>query len=145
MNNELRIMVVDDDREELDRTLAAIRGHGLGYEARIALGCFEALDYLLGRGRFHERRRHPLPDVLCLDLGMAPLDGVAVMRHIKKVEGLRRIPVILLCNSEAEGQRALRDIVGTCICAVKPLTSEILHDLLLIVAPWSLELRRNQV
>src|SRR5258706_14980674 len=97
MTNELRIMVVDDDRLELERNLEAIRRHGLGYEACIALGCFEALDYLLGRGRFHERRRHPLPDVILLDLGMAPLDGIAVMRQMKKTEGLRRIPVIMLC------------------------------------------------
>src|SRR5258708_30694182 len=95
-----RILIVDDDPGELDRTLDAIRGLGLGYEARIAHGGFEALDYLLGHGRFHERRRHPLPDLILLKLAMSPLDGAAVLRRIEEVEILSRIPVIAVRSEE---------------------------------------------
>ena len=101
-----RIMVVDDDHKELDRTLEAIRRHGVGYEARIARGGFEALDYLFGRGRFHERRRHPLPDLILLDFDMAPLDGLEVLRRIRTAEYLPRIPVAILCKTEHERERA---------------------------------------
>ncbi len=104
-----RIMVIDDDRHELDRTLDAIRTLGIRYEARTALGGFEALDYLLGRGRFHERGRHPLPDLILLDLGMDPLDGVAVLRVINRAEHLRHIPVVMLYKSERERERAARE------------------------------------
>jgi two-component system, response regulator len=135
---EPRILVVDDELEDLDRTLDAIRGHGVNYEARIALGAFEALDYLLGRGRFHERRRHPLPDVILLDLGMAPLDGLAVLHRIRSAEFLRRIPVVMLCKTEHERERALRETAGAVACAVKPISPEIFHDLLQQVIPWTL-------
>ena len=71
-----RILVVDDDRKALDQTLHTIRTHCASYEARVAEGAFEGLDYLFGRGRFHERRRHPLPDLVLLDSDMVPLDGL---------------------------------------------------------------------
>jgi CheY-like chemotaxis protein len=139
MPKEPRIMVVDDDAQELDRTLDAIRRHGLGYEARIALGGFEALDYLLGRGRFHERRRHPLPDLILLDLGMDPLDGVAVVDIAHPFEHLRRIPLAVLCKTQQERERAMRKIEAAYAYPSKPLTPESFHDVLLQAVPWALE------
>lgn len=143
MDTEIRIMVVDDDHDELDRTLDAIRKHGVGYEARIAMGGFEAIDYLLGHGRFHERRRHPLPDLVLLDLGMAPLDGIAVLRHARKSEQVKHIPVIILCKTEEERERARQGAPCARAYALKPLTAESLHDLLVQVGPWPMELRRK--
>lgn len=125
-----RIMVVDDDHKELDRTLEAIRRHGVGYEARIARGGFEALDYLFGRGRFHERRRHPLPDLILLDFDMAPLDGLEVLRRIRIAEYLPRIPIVILCKSEQERERAKQEGRGACAYVMKPMTPESFDDIL---------------
>ena len=58
---EPRILLVEDDRADREKTLDALRKYGLGYEVRVVSGGREALDYLMGRGRFHERSRHPLP------------------------------------------------------------------------------------
>ena len=131
-----RILVVDDDRRELDRTLQAIRNLGVSYEARTAVGGHEALDYLLGRGRFHERRRHPLPDLILLDVGMHPLDGVAVLRGIESKDHLREIPVVMLYASEQERERALQETAEGCAYASKPLSPETFHGLLQAIA-WS--------
>jgi len=126
-----RILVVDDDRKDLDTTLATIRTHCASYEARIAMGAFEGLDYLFGRGRFHERGRHPLPDLVLLDVGMAPLDGVQVLKRISEADYLRKIPVALLCNTEEEKQR-----VGA---VAKDLQIAALRHVSVVVDP----LRRN--
>jgi two-component system, response regulator len=125
-----RILVVDDNRKDLDRTLDTIRTHCGSYEARIAMGAFEGLDYLFGRGRFHERRCHPLPDLVLLDVGMSPLDGVQVLKRIAEADYLRRIPVALLCDNEEERQRATRDAVEACAVVVKPLDTDRLRGLL---------------
>ena len=126
-----RIMVVDDDREDLDRTLTAIRKHGGPYEARIVRGGFEALDYLFGRGRFHERRRHPLPDLILLDFDMAPLDGPEVLRRMRSADHLPPIPVVMLCKSEQERERAAREAAGACAFVVKPISPDGFQDMLL--------------
>ena len=131
-----RILVVDDDRKDLDTTLATIRTHCASYEARIATGAFEGLDYLFGRGRFHERRYHPLPDLVLLDLGMTPLDGVEVLKRIAEADYLRKIPVALLCANEEEKQRAIREGVDACAVVVKPMTTDRLRGLLREAAAW---------
>lgn len=125
-----RILVVDDDRNELDKTLATIRTHCASYEARIAVGAWEGLDYLFGRGRFHERRFHPLPDLVLLDVGMVPLDGVQVLKRISEAEYLRGIPVALLCDSEEQRQRAMKEGVRAAAFVVKPLSTDSLRSLL---------------
>jgi CheY-like chemotaxis protein len=125
-----RILVVDDDRSELDKTLQTIRTHCASYEARIAVGAWEGLDYLFGRGRFHERRYHPLPDLVLLDVGMVPLDGVQVLKRIGEADYLRRIPVALLCETEDERQRAMREGVPAAAFVVKPMSTDSLRDLL---------------
>lgn len=125
-----RILIVDDDRKELDQTLATIRTHCASYEARVAEGGFEGLDYLFGQGRFHERRFHPLPDLVLLDVGMVPLDGVEVLKRIAEADYLRGIPVALLCNNEEERQRAMKGGVPACAFVTKPISTDNLRSLL---------------
>lgn len=125
-----RILVVDDDRKALEGTLDTIRTHCASYEARVAEGAFEGLDYLFGRGRFHERRRHPLPDLVLLDVGMVPLDGVQVLKRINQADYLREIPVALLCDTEEEKQRAIKEGVAAAAFVVKPLSNDALRVLL---------------
>ena len=125
-----RILIVDDDRKELDRTLDTIRTHCASYEARVAEGAFEGLDYLFGQGRFHERRYHPLPDLVLLDVGMTPLDGVQVLKRIAEADYLRDIPIALLCNGEEERQRAMKEGVPACAFITKPMTTDSLRTLL---------------
>jgi CheY-like chemotaxis protein len=130
-----RILVVDDDPGTLELTLDAIRRLGLGYEARVACGGFEALDYLLGRGRFHERRRHPLPDLILMNLNMAPIDGATVLKRIKPVDFLREIPVVALCLTEEQRMRAMVDHIRADAYVVKPLSPSMFRDLLARFAP----------
>ena len=125
-----RFLVVDDDPKDMDKTLQTIRTHCASYEARVADGAWEGLDYLFARGRFHERSRSPLPDLILLDVGMAPLDGLHVLQQISEADYLRKIPVALLCDSEEEKQRAMRDGPGACAYVVKPVSTDRLRDLL---------------
>jgi len=125
-----RILVVDDDRKDMDQTLQAIRTHCSSYEARVADGAWEGLDYLFARGRFHERQRHPLPDVVLLAVGMQHIDGVEVLKRINEADYLRKIPVALLCDSEEERQRAMQEGVEACAVVVKPMTTDRLRGLL---------------
>ena len=42
--------------------------------------------------------RAKTPDLVLLDLIMPKLDGISVLREMKKDEGLRNVPVIILTN-----------------------------------------------
>jgi len=132
---EPRILLVEDDNAHREKTLEALRKHGLGYEVRFVTGPHEALDYLLGRGRFHERSRHPLPDLVLLDMSLAPLDGLRVLRRIREVESLRALPVVILCSTPEEHERAMVDSVRAHAYALKPVSPDDMRDLLRMTYP----------
>jgi two-component system response regulator len=132
---EPRILLVEDDHADREKTLEALRKHGLGYEVRFVTGPHEALDYLLGRGRFHERRRHPMPDVVLLDMSLAPLDGLRVLQRIREVEPLRSLPVVILCTTAEERERAMVDTVRAHAYAMKPVSADDMRDLLRMTYP----------
>ncbi|HEX3062812.1 MAG TPA: response regulator [Usitatibacter sp.] len=137
MSNEKepRILLVEDDNTDREKTLEALRKHGLGYEVRFVAGPHEALDYLLGRGRFHERSRHPMPDVVLLDMSLAPLDGLRVLGRIREVEALRSLPVVILCTTPEERERAMVGSVRAHACAMKPVSADDMRDLLRMTYP----------
>jgi len=130
-----RILLVEDDRADRERTLEALRRYGLGYEARVVNGGQEALDYLLGRGRFHERSRHPLPDLVLLDMSLAPMDGLHVLHRIREHERLRSIPVVILCASPEERERARIESARAHAYAMKPVSPDDMRELVRMTYP----------
>jgi len=132
---EPRILLVEDDRADREKTLETLRRFGLGYEVRVVSGGHEALDYLLGRGRFHERSRNPLPDLILLDMSLAPIDGARVLARIRDNESLKAIPVIILCSTPEERERAMVESVRAHAYAVKPVSADDMRDLVRLTYP----------
>jgi CheY-like chemotaxis protein len=139
-SGNVRILLVDDNASDLASVAEALRWCGLGGAVRIARGGQEALDYLFGRGQFHNRRRFPLPHLLLLDLNMPAVDGYHVLETIRLHEELRRIPVVVLCMSAHEGYRAMAFKSRPNDFLVKPVSRESLWDLPRRLRNWSLRL-----
>jgi CheY-like chemotaxis protein len=118
------ILLVEDNRMDIELTLDAFRERRLKNAIRVATSGQEALDYLLGNGVFSDRAAHPLPDLILLDLKMPVMDGHEVLRRIKAVERLKRIPVIILSSSREEGDRAVGYDNGANSYLVKPVSFE---------------------
>jgi CheY-like chemotaxis protein len=137
---DVRILLVDDDANDLERTVEALRQRGLARALHIARGGQEALDYLFGRGQFGRRRAHPIPDLVLLDLNMPVTDGYAVLRRARNAESLRRIPIIAMCMSTCEGERAMAREARPNDYLVKPLTFESFSGLAQQVENWTLHL-----
>lgn len=59
----------------------------------------QAIAYLEGTGAFRDRTRHPLPDVLLLDLKMPRKDGFDVLRWRQQVTTAKFVPVVVFSSS----------------------------------------------
>ena len=136
----LRILLVDDDLADIVHTREALRRRGLVESLRVARGGQEALDLLFGRGQFGARRRFPLPELMLLDLNMPAVDGYTVLRQMRRCEALKRIPVVALCMSEHEGERAMAMPAHPNGYLVKPVTAENFARLEPRVCGWTLRL-----
>lgn len=59
----------------------------------------EALDYLAGEGAFADRARHPLPNLVLLDINMPKKNGLEVLQWIRQQPRFKSLPVLMLTSS----------------------------------------------
>jgi CheY-like chemotaxis protein len=61
----------------------------------------EAIDYLTGIGKFADRRKFPLPQVLLLDMKMPRVNGLEFLRWLRhdSPNSLHLLPVVVMSSS----------------------------------------------
>jgi CheY-like chemotaxis protein len=74
--------------------------------AKVVLAERETLAFLFGDGIFRERHCER-PDVIFIDVASGDIPAHAVLRRLRGDARLREVPVVFLCRSEAEGERAM--------------------------------------
>ncbi|MEW5720569.1 MAG: response regulator [Chloroflexota bacterium] len=124
MDKPAQILLVEDNRMDVELTLDAFREARLMNAVHVAPNGQDALDYLFGRGRYADRATYPLPDLILLDLKLPGIDGFEVLRQIKTAPILKRLPIIILTSSREEGDRALSYDHGANSYLVKPVSFE---------------------
>ena len=122
MNKPANILLVEDNRMDVELTLDAFREAKLQNTIHVASDGQEALDYLFGRGEFADRKAYPKPNLVLLDLKLPGIDGFEVLRQIKSTPILKRVPVVILTSSKEEGDRALSYDQGANSYLVKPVS-----------------------
>jgi CheY-like chemotaxis protein len=124
MNKPAHILLVEDNRMDVELTMDAFREARLGNTVHVAWNGQEALDYLFGHGEYADRQAYPLPDLILLDLKLPGIDGHEVLRRVKGTPGLKRLLVVVLTSSKEEGDRALSYDSGANSYLVKPVSFE---------------------
>lgn len=122
MNSTAHILLVEDNRMDVELTLDAFHEARLLNTIYVASTGQEALDYLFGRGKYADRAAYPLPNLVLLDLKLPGVDGFEVLRQVKSTPGLKRLPVIILTSSKEEGDLALTYDIGANSYIVKPVS-----------------------
>lgn len=133
-----RILLVEDDPNDIELTLDALSEYNLANEIVVTRDGVEALDYIYCRGTFAQRPAGN-PVIILLDLKLPKLDGVQVLRQLKGDEQMRLIPVTILTSS-----RESRDLeecyqLGVNAYVVKPVRfSEFVNTVKGIGLFWAL-------
>ena len=97
------ILLVEDNPDDEQLTLRALRQNGIMNEVIVARDGAEALDYLLSSGRFSGRDSKEMPSVVLLDLRLPKIDGLEVLRRLRADERTRLLPIVTLTSSDEEG------------------------------------------
>jgi CheY-like chemotaxis protein len=87
------ILLIDDDRNDVDVALRAVRRANLGLEVAVANGGGEALEML---GIESESEPQVVPRVVFLDLKMPGVDGWEVLQRIRENPSTQTLPVVIL-------------------------------------------------
>lgn len=93
------ILLVEDNPDDVDLTLMALKKNNILNEVVVAKDGVEALDYLFGTGMYSGRDTREQPVVVLLDLKLPKVDGMEVLRKLRQDEHTRFIPVVILTSS----------------------------------------------
>jgi CheY-like chemotaxis protein len=115
-----RILIVEDDPNDLELTLTALGEYNLANEVVVTRDGQEALDFLYCRGEF-QSRPNDNPAVILLDLKLPRVDGLEVLQQVKADERLRTIPVVVLTSSHEEKDMVRSYKLGVNAYVVKPV------------------------
>jgi CheY-like chemotaxis protein len=123
MNTLHSLLLVEDNPNDVELTLSALKEARLANEIIVANDGEQALDYLMRRGK-HAGRTTPNPAVILLDLKMPKVDGHEVLRQIRADTYLRLIPVVVLTSSREEKDLYSSYDKGANSYVVKPVDFE---------------------
>lgn len=124
---QLEILLVEDNPEDAEMTMRALRKRNLANLLHWVKDGEEALDYLFCRGQYAGRDPARPPKLVLLDIKMPKVDGIEVLRQVKG-SALKSVPVVVMTSSNEE-----RDVVesyrlGVNSYIVKPVAFEAFLD-----------------
>jgi CheY-like chemotaxis protein len=124
LDNEIEILLVEDNPDDMDMTLRALRKAKLANHIQVARDGAEALDFIFCEGAFAGRQIESVPKVILLDLKLPKVDGFDVLRRIKGDPRTRTIPVVVLTSSKEQKDVVESYNLGVNSYIVKPVNFE---------------------
>lgn len=102
------ILLVEDNPDDEELTLRALKKSGIPSKVVVARDGVEALEYLHCTGAHAERDVRYQPKVILLDLNLPRISGMEVLRRMRADQRTKLIPVVVLTTSREE-----EDLVGS--------------------------------
>lgn len=91
------ILLVEDNADDEQLTLRAMRQSEVPNIIRVARDGAEALDHLFG-----PTAGPKLPDLVLLDLKLPKVSGLEVLQRIRQEESTKALPIVILTSSDEE-------------------------------------------
>ena len=120
----LELVVVEDNSNDLDLLLHAIRKAGLPRRIQALRDGAEALEFMFCEGKYADRDISEVPKVILLDLKLPKIDGLEVLKRLKSDDRTRTIPVVMFTSSRQRGDVEEGYKSGANSYVVKPVNSE---------------------
>ena len=100
--SEKTILLVEDNPDDEEFTLRALRKANVTNEIMVVRDGGEAVDYLFGTGKYAGRDPDERPAVVLLDLKLPKLSGIEVLQRMRAFPATRFVPVVVLTSSSEE-------------------------------------------
>jgi len=131
-----RILLVEDNADDEVLALRAMKKGGFTEDLVVARDGAEALEYLLDENRYDGE----LPALVLLDINLPKINGIEVLKQLRKNTTTRLLPVVMLSSSNEE-----QDIFNSYECGCnsylrKPVDFKKFSDLIVQVKHYWLNL-----
>jgi len=121
---DIEILLVEDNQDDADMALHALRKGKLANRIHLARDGAEALDFIFCQGAFADRLLREGPKLVLLDLKLPKVDGIEVLQRIKSDPRTKLIPVVVMTSSKEPRDLAECYSLGVNSYIVKPVSFE---------------------
>ena len=122
------ILQVEDDVNDVFFMQRAMKKSGAANPIQVVRDGQEAIDYLQGAGKFADRGKFPLPDLVLLDLKLPYVMGLDVLKWIRQ-QPPRPMVIIVLTASAEETDIAMAYRLGANGFLTKPCEADKFEDM----------------
>jgi CheY-like chemotaxis protein len=134
------ILLVEDNPDDVELTLRALRKNHISTDVAVARDGVEALEYLLGAGDPQQQNARKQPALVLLDLKLPKIDGLEVLRRIRGHESTRLLPVVILTLSNEEQDISEAYRLGANSYLRKPVDFDSFNEVLIQIGRYWLDL-----
>jgi two-component system response regulator len=99
---EKMILLVEDNPDDEELTLRALRQAKIANQVTVARDGSEAIDFVFGKGSHAGRDLSRMPAVILLDLKLPKLSGLDVLKRLRADPRTKLIPVVVLTSSSED-------------------------------------------
>ena len=127
--NAIELMLVEDNPQDLELAMRALRKANLSDRIHIARDGAEALDFIFCEGAHIARKMEAGSlKVILLDLKLPKVDGLDVLKRLKGDLRTKTIPVVVLTSSKEQSDIVASYNLGVNSYIVKPVNFERFAD-----------------
>ncbi len=119
----LELILIEDSQNDIELFLNVVEWIDMGDQVRVFPDGREALEYLLGTGKF-EGNALDYPAVIFLDLKMPLMDGIEVLKALKENPRTVTHPVVVFTSSNQDIDVVKSYQLGANSYVVKPVQFE---------------------
>jgi CheY-like chemotaxis protein len=106
MKEQRLILLVEDNDDDVELTLRALRRNRVANRVDVVRDGAEALEYLFATGGYASRDARDTPNLVLLDLKLPKVGGLEVLERLRSDPRTRRLPVVILTSSNVESDLA---------------------------------------
>ena len=118
---EIEILLVEDNLDDAEMTLRALRKANIVNNIKVARDGAEALEFIFGENAQTHHRVEDVPKLILLDLKLPKIDGFEVLKRIKDDPRTKRIPIVVLTSSREQQDGVESYQLGVNSYIVKPV------------------------
>lgn len=126
MNNlqEIEILIVEDNPNDAELTLRALRKRNLANAIHLVEDGEEALDFVFCRGKYAGNNFLKPLKVIFLDLKLPKISGLEVLAELKSNPETKVLPVVIISSSREDPDIKTAYELGANSYVVKPVNFE---------------------
>src|SRR4029434_6294189 len=117
---DCKVWLADDSHDDRLFMKLAMEAHHIFRTIHESTNGHDVIQYLAGSGQYADRIKHPMPDLVLLDLHMPLHDGLEVLRWAHESVSAAEVDIVVFTGSDdpEQIQQALR--LGALRCCGKP-------------------------